>query len=67
MDTIKHKNVSVHLEEDNVISEFSESNRNHLVSIVKTLVKTHNVYLLVCRRKMVRNQLIEALRSAGVS
>ena len=42
-----------------------ESVKEHVKSVVKAMVQTHNVYLLVCRRKMVRNELIEAIRQAG--
>ena len=38
-----------------------------MVSIVKGLLETYNVYLLVCRKKVVKNQLIESIRAAGAT
>lgn len=37
----------------------------HVINIIKTLIQTHNVYLLICRKKVVRNQLIEAIKMGG--
>lgn len=36
-----------------------------VVNIIKALVQTHNVYFLVCRKKFVKNQLIEAIKMGG--
>jgi ethanolamine ammonia-lyase large subunit len=49
------------------VGEFTEGKRSHVVEIVKGLRQTYNVYLLVCRQKVVRNQLIEAIRAGGAS
>ena len=65
MEALKHKNISLHLEEENFIADFTESARNQVKNIMQQFVKSHNVYLLVCRRKMVRSQLIEVIREVG--
>jgi hypothetical protein len=47
------------------VENYSSDKQIQVISIIKALVQTHNVYLLVCRKKVLRNQLIEAIKMGG--
>lgn len=49
MDSLKHKSVSIHLSET-ASPEGSKVALDKIADIVGQLVKTHRVYLLVCRK-----------------
>jgi hypothetical protein len=67
MDGLKHKTVSIHLQEDAELGGLSAELQNQMVNIVKVLLQSFKVYLVVCRKVQERNPIIEVLRRAGVS
>jgi hypothetical protein len=68
MNSLIHKSISIHLiEEPTEKTELSQESIDKLVQIIERVKTTHNVHLLVCRKTVVSNPLINLLRSVGVN
>lgn len=67
LSSLKRKNVSVHLREADEIEGWNPEKENQVLSLIKNLLQTHNVYLLRSRKIILRNQLAQTLLKSGVT